>query len=830
MAAQPEGINFSGLELTASDGQERRASAAPIEYHPVSTIARLDSFEIDFEPDEEGGDFFFADDDEEDSGQEAGGSEKGKDELAEIAEPEIAEVADDNEADADYAGDSDEGEFEVGGIDDLDEYIGAGEVGEAEGAQGAEEHAGLDDFSAAEGVAVADGDGVEDFTDLAGEFGLDETDGIAADLPDEVVGEVEGELSTEELGADSEDAEGFLSGESGGAAGDVAGVGDDDFMGGLLGEESGSEIDDFPPEVEGDGDFGGLLGDLTSGAEINEVYDEFSAGDSGDGESESDDILAEVKPAWEEFSDGADFDLPQMELAEDDELFSESDNSSADLMEDGVDLDALLEQGEGDEQGDDQDDMGGVDGDLGLSKSGFEGFEDSEFDGEGDFSGEGFSAGDDFETGGGVGEDVSASLDEMLGSESDDDDLDSLLSGGSADLADIRPIDEDEAEDFSEFGGFENSMAFEDDAEGESGLDFSGGAEFDTDNDGGADWMSEGDDLGGGADSSEDWLGADDFSSDDLGEDFSGMLSGSDFDLSEDGEDLPEGMLDDDEIIDKPELPPEGEAIVRKAKQVLSYAPPLKDLTAATKAWLALMRSYKGNIKEEGLSRATLDFLSGIKDLTGIDIPLFRFTGGKKIVAKRKPQEQKKGRKSASGDEWGLPGEIPSGAGGDDVEDDGWGLGPISKDQGEDFSDLEGMVGEDESSDEESGPQEQSAGDAPPDDMLPDEEFSFSTADMLMDDEDLGLGDLSSEFGGDDDEQEQGAGSKEGDSAEYAGFVGKLKKGYSLGVRWCGLLYKFMDKYCMFERNWWKILDFIALIILTFAFATFVSYFLWHRP
>ncbi len=143
-------------------------------------------------------------------------------------------------------------------------------------------------------------------------------------------------------------------------------------------------------------------------------------------------------------------------------------------------------------------------------------------------------------------------------------------------------------------------------------------------------------------------------------------------------------------------------------------------------------------------------------------------------------------------------------------EDDTWGLGPVVQVQDEQIevnNQTENKLVEYNDTDEA--------------DWEEEEDISFSTADMLMEDAELGL----DEFGNHGLIQNE----EEEDTTDYSGFIGKLKKIKKITLKWGRLVYKYLDSIIDFEKNWWKLIDFVAIIVLMTALAMVVAYYVWHK-
>ncbi len=143
-------------------------------------------------------------------------------------------------------------------------------------------------------------------------------------------------------------------------------------------------------------------------------------------------------------------------------------------------------------------------------------------------------------------------------------------------------------------------------------------------------------------------------------------------------------------------------------------------------------------------------------------------------------------------------------------EDDTWGLGPVAQVQDEQIKEnnqTENELVEYSDTDEA--------------DWEEEEDISFSTADMLMEDAELGLDEFGNHGSIQDEEEE--------DTTDYSGFIGKLKKIKKITLKWGRLIYKYLDSIIDFEKNWWKLIDFVAIIILMTALAMVVAYYVWHK-
>lgn len=311
-----------------------------------------------------------------------------------------------------------------------------------------------------------------------------------------------------------------------------------------------------------------------------------------------------------------------------------------------------------------------------------------------------------------------------------------------------------------------------------------------------------------------------------------------------------DSFAEEDEERRRNRLPPAGERFVRRMQELREKIPAVSELTEATRAWLALLRSLKGTLKQEGLTKGTKSWLRRLRELVGLGDSLFSFRGGgspstaapdarkKDIIAFGASSPDIVGESGQA--DWGA---VPAGSatdesgqeGGEDFS--GWGSADVSSaPKEEDESELpdSGWGAPNAAEPEAEAEQAEPDGDMPPEDFLPDEEdYSFSTADMLMQDNELGLNNLESEFDISSEEDDGGSGEpgmetpkREKEDLSRAG--GRLRQLQKRAQKWGSLLYKHLDKYIDFENNWWKLVDFLALIILTMAAAAFLSYFLYY--
>ena len=295
-------------------------------------------------------------------------------------------------------------------------------------------------------------------------------------------------------------------------------------------------------------------------------------------------------------------------------------------------------------------------------------------------------------------------------------------------------------------------------------------------------------------------------------------------------------------------LPPAGERFVRRMQELRDRIPAISELTEATKEWLALLHSLKGTLRQKGLTEGTKIWLGRLRALVGMEDSLFSFGRDGKISA-AVPDARKKeviafGASSPdiageSGQaDWGA---VPAGSATDEAETEdgedfsGWGGAdaPTPPKEAEE-ADLPDDGWGAPTATEPEAEEEEPDGDMPPEDFLPDEEdYSFSTADMLMQDGELGLNNLESEFdiGAEEEDAsggEPGATTTQREKETFSGIGGRLRQFQKKAQKWGLLLYKQLDKYIDFENNWWKLVDFLALIILTMAAAAFLSYFLYY--
>lgn len=293
-------------------------------------------------------------------------------------------------------------------------------------------------------------------------------------------------------------------------------------------------------------------------------------------------------------------------------------------------------------------------------------------------------------------------------------------------------------------------------------------------------------------------------------------LNGMD-DLDDAGHDAYEPFEDDAAPADgRQGLPPEGRAIIRRVERVLRRMPHFHELTDASRAWLSLLHSWGGEVKREGLTSGTRAWLGRLRSFTGLDTSLSPLHWRRTGFPDDLPQED---------EDLTLGSGIPhlGDADGDDAGlllggDDGWGDSG-AKSQTPPADDWGAPA------DPEAEAQPEADPNLPPEDILPEEDLSFSTADMLMQDSELGLSNLEDEFDLSVDGEAETPDDIPSAAAGPTSAMQALKK---LGKKWSLLCYRSLDHYVGFQDNWWKLVDFLALIILTMAAAAFLSYWLYY--
>lgn len=307
---------------------------------------------------------------------------------------------------------------------------------------------------------------------------------------------------------------------------------------------------------------------------------------------------------------------------------------------------------------------------------------------------------------------------------------------------------------------------------------------------------------------------------------------------------------------DRLNLPPAGHAFVRTIERMRQRMPNARELTGAVRKWVRLLCSLPATIKEEGgLTDGIVVWISNLRALAGLEKSIFRpWLWSRTRLAS---DDDYNDDVLVSGGGAGLYGsedelELPAGsifgsdAGADEDEPDysGWGAaaGGSSLTKAPSLVDPSASVDtvapvEDWASAAAAGidlgEEPEADSDMPPEDILPDEDLSFSTADMLMQDSELGLSDLGG-TGGLEDEFDLSSDEGEaqspgeipvGDSGSWGGLWRAVCK---LGRKWALLCYNSLDHHIGFQENWWKIVDFLAVVILTMAAAAFLSYWLYY--
>ena len=215
------------------------------------------------------------------------------------------------------------------------------------------------------------------------------------------------------------------------------------------------------------------------------------------------------------------------------------------------------------------------------------------------------------------------------------------------------------------------------------------------------------------------------------------------------------------------------------------------------------MSEIRNEIKEEGIRQTLKKYLNHSKQM----LSKSAVKASKKIQTKIKAKALDTSQKSKQGlkdtkkvglDEWT-----------EDAAEDTWGLGPVAQDENK--SDSSNLNTENE------------AGDADEEDEADwdEDDISFSTADMLMEDTELGL----EEFG----DFSKSKITEEEDNTDYSGVLGKFRRIRKIIFKWTRLIYKYFDSIIDFEKNWWKVVDFLAVVMLMVALAMVVAYYIWHK-
>ncbi len=214
-----------------------------------------------------------------------------------------------------------------------------------------------------------------------------------------------------------------------------------------------------------------------------------------------------------------------------------------------------------------------------------------------------------------------------------------------------------------------------------------------------------------------------------------------------------------------------------------------KELTNYTKAFLKKLKEIKNEIKEEGFRPVLKKYIHNSKKQVESSVKKVNQALKKKVISNKTATAE--GNKKSAITEWNNEGT-----------EDTWGLGPGTQQNHIENQRIDSQPAGNDEADWE------------------DEDISFSTADMLMEDVELGLGEFDSNKA--DEEEEE-------DTTDYSGFIGKLRKIKKLVRKWSKLLYKYLDSKVNFEKNWWKVVDFVAVIVLTTALAMVVAYYIWHK-
>ncbi len=246
---------------------------------------------------------------------------------------------------------------------------------------------------------------------------------------------------------------------------------------------------------------------------------------------------------------------------------------------------------------------------------------------------------------------------------------------------------------------------------------------------------------------------------------------------------------------------------LEKLKKLKNSFPDLsKVFTAKTKEYLRKLKEIKAEMKEEGFkptskkycNLATVQISKSVKDISN--------NIQKKLQTKQKSKIKERSKTENNDDSKKVNVKLEEWDGGSG--DDTWGLGPVNQSS--------------EEASNESSIEKTEEAEADWDDS---EEFSFSTADMLMDDEELGL----EEFSGFGEASKNSKETEEEEDVDYSGVLGKFRRIKRILYKWSKLIYKYFDSKIDFEKNWWKVIDFIAVVVLITAFAMVLAYYLWHK-
>ena len=267
-------------------------------------------------------------------------------------------------------------------------------------------------------------------------------------------------------------------------------------------------------------------------------------------------------------------------------------------------------------------------------------------------------------------------------------------------------------------------------------------------------------------------------------------FSDNEFDLIEDIDISPENefyeQLSDYE---KEELTSNTQKYLIKLRNIIKNLPDTsKEFTQKTKEYLQKLKEIKNEIKKEGIKPTFKKYLGQTQKFINNTAKNVNHNLKSKIRTKNKSQSKLENSAKIKLDDWN---ENDSG--------DTWGLGPVAEQQ---QLAEENEVEENNESDWE------------------EDDISFSTADMLMEDIDLDLGDISKNVE-QIDEQDK--------NIDYTGVLGKCRKIKKVILKWGKLIYKFLDSIIDFEKNWWKVVDFFAVIVLVSALAMVAAYYIWHR-
>ena len=271
-----------------------------------------------------------------------------------------------------------------------------------------------------------------------------------------------------------------------------------------------------------------------------------------------------------------------------------------------------------------------------------------------------------------------------------------------------------------------------------------------------------------------------------------------DINFPEDDFELVDDMGDftDDEFYDelsdyeKEELTPNTQKFLIKLRKIINNFPDnSKKFTNKTKEYLQKLKDIKNEVKNEGVKTTLKKYIGKTKEYINKTSKKANKNLKTKITARKKNKVKTKETDKIQLNDWN-----------NDDSADTWGLGPAIQ---QSPANSENKTNNETNNDAD----------------WEEEDISFSTADMLMEDIDLDLGDLGVE-------KER---VEEEDNTDYTGILGRYRKIRKIILKWTKLIYKFLDSIINFEKNWWKVIDFFAVIVLVSALAMVAAYYIWHK-